>query len=393
MKLITQQYSQYLKLVLSALILISSYSCSKSGDTPETSSNVYWKTSSTVGALSGSTAIIIEGTTGAQWKADITAGQDWCSFSSSATLSSKTGVVNSGLTVLYVYYRSNTSAERKASISVQIGDEAPKTLELNQQNTSQQNLPATIWAEIPEMTSNSNYQYTTHYVSYNSHSIRNYSLCFDRTKKLALWVAYPIHSAYLGSAGRTDAWGFDPNISSSDQVDCILRSYQGNYDRGHQIPSADRTGSSDMNAQTFYMSNMTPQLDRLNQDMWAKLEEKVRSNKCTDTLFVVTGCYFTAGSNQSTYDGAGQVAPIPTNYFKVILRTKSGSTGKAIKDCTDNELISIGFWVEHRSYGNIQPPTTICTSVSDIENKTGFKFFPQVSATVKQQNNPSQWGI
>lgn len=393
MKLITQQYSQYLKLVLSALILISSYSCSKGGDTPETSSNVYWKTSSTVGALSGSTAIIIEGTTGAQWKADITAGQDWCSFSSSATLSSKTGVVNSGLTVLYVYYRSNTSAERKASISVQVGDGAPKILELNQQNATQQNLPATIWAEIPEMTSNSNYQYTTHYVSYNSHSIRNYSLCFDRTKKLALWVAYPIHNAYFGSAGRTDAWAFDPNIPSSNQVNCIFKSYQGNYDRGHQIPSGDRTGSSDMNEQTFYMSNMTPQLDRLNQDMWAKLEEKVRSNKCTDTLFVVTGCYFASGSSESTYDGTGEVAPIPTNYFKVLLRTKSGSTGKAIKNCTDNELISIGFWVEHRSYGNIQPPSAICTSVSEIEKKTGFKFFPQVSATVKQQNNPSQWGI
>lgn len=393
MKLITQQSSQFLKLILSTLILISSYSCSKSGDTPEALSKVEWKGSSTVGALPGSAAIVIEGTTGLQWKATITAGQEWCSFSSNSALTSKTGVVNSGLTVLYVYYRSNTSTERKATLSVQVGDEAPKILELNQQNAAQQNLPATVWAEIPEMTSNSNYQYTTHYSSYNSHNIRNYSLCFDKTKKAALWIAYPIHNVYFGSAGRTDAWAFDPNIADSYQVNCILRSYQGNYDRGHQIPSADRTATSDMNTQTFYMSNMTPQLDRLNQDMWAKLEEKVRSNKCNDTLFVVTGCYFASGSNESTYDGTGEVAPIPTNYFKVLLRTKSGSTGKAVKDCTDSELISIGFWVEHRSYGNIQPPTSICTSVSEIEAKTGFKFFPQVSATVKRQNNPSQWGI
>ena len=51
-----------------------------------------------------------------------------------------------------------------------------------------------------------------------------------------------------------------------------------------------------MNAQTFYMSNMTPQLNRLNQDMWAKLETKVRANNCSDTLYVVTGAYFGAGA-------------------------------------------------------------------------------------------------
>ena len=147
-----------------------------------------------------------------------------------------------------------------------------------------------------------------------------------------------------------------------------------------------------MNAQTFYMSNMTPQLNRLNQDMWAKLETKVRANNCSDTLYVVTGAYFGAGATTTT-DGAKNTVPVPTNYFKVLLRTKSGKTGKNIKDCSDSELISIGFWVDHKSYGNIEPPKSICTSVADIESKTGFTFFPQVSSSVKQQNNPSQWGI
>ncbi|MPN34144.1 hypothetical protein SDC9_181637 [bioreactor metagenome] len=85
--------------------------------------------------------------------------------------------------------------------------------------------------------------------------------------------------------------------------------------------------------------------------------------------------------------------PLPTHYFKVLLRTVSGSTGKAIAECSDKELKTIGFWVEHKSYGNIDPPRTICTSVADIEAKTGFEFFPQVSDIVKQQNNPAQWGL
>ena len=138
------------------------------------------------------------------------------------------------------------------------------------------------------------------------------------------------------------------------------------------------------------MSNMTPQLNRLNQDMWANLENKVRNNKCSDTLYIVTGVYF--DSNATTYDGAGNIVSLPSNYYKVLLRTKSGSTGKAIKDCSADELISIGFWVEHKSYGQ-DIPRSICTKVADIEAKTGFTFFPQVSASVKQQNNPTQWGI
>lgn len=172
---------------------------------------------------------------------------------------------------------------------------------------SQQNLPAFgAWVELPERKENANYQYVTHYGPLsNNKTVRNYSICFDKTKKAALWVAYPIHNAYLtGSGKRTDAWAFDPIIPIAYQANCIDKSYRGSYDRGHQLPSADRLATNELNAQTFYMSNMTPQLNRLNQDMWANLENKVRNNKCSDTLYVVTGVYF--DSNATTYDGARQ---------------------------------------------------------------------------------------
>ena len=105
----------------------------------------------------------------------------------------------------------------------------------------------------------------------------------------------------------------------------------------------------------------------------------------------MTGAYF--GNSNTTTDGAGQTVALPSNYFKVLLRTRSGNTGKAIQDCTASELISIGFWVNQENYGNIAPPTSICTTVADIEAKTGFTFFPMVDASVKKQNVPSIWGI
>lgn len=382
---------------LTALILFiaaCSNDDSNGGGSPQTG-DAYWKISSTVNSTSGSSAIIITGTPGTIWNAEITEGDAWCSFSSNnQTLSSKSGEVKDGLNVLYVYYNSNIGKEqREAKISLQFAGQEASTFDLIQLSESQQNLPAfKLWAEIPEFKENSNYQYVTHYAPLNNKTVRNYSVCFDKTKKAALWVAYPIHSAYDGSRSRTNAWAFDPIILPSYQANCTKNSYKGNYDRGHQLPSADRLATYELNAQTFYMSNMTPQLDRLNQDMWANLEASVRKNNCSDTLYVVTGAYFGSGATTTT-DGAGNTVPIPTNYFKVLLRTKSGKTGKNIKDCSDNELVSIGFWVDHKSYGKIEPPRSICTSVAEIESKTGFTFFPQVSNSVKQQNNPTQWGI
>ena len=390
-------HSVPLIITLVTVLMICMSACNSSDDPsiPTQDGEAYWKISSTVKSTTGSSALIIKGTPGTEWHARITEGTDWCSFSSKENVITKDGTVADGLNVLYVYYKVNAGKEqRQAQLTLQFADNAPKTFDLIQLAESQENLPAfNVWAELPSDKVNTNYQYVTHYVLLNNKTIRNYSICFDKTKKAALWVAYPIHTAYLNkTVDRTNRWAFDPIIPERFQANCVDNSYKGNYDRGHQLPSADRLGNDEMNAQTFYMSNMTPQLGSLNQQMWANLETKVRSYNCNDTLYVVTGAYFGPGAG-STYDGAGNSVPIPTNYFKVLLRTKSGSTGKQIKNCSPDELISIGFWVEQKGYGNIAPPASICTSVADIEQKTGFTFFPQVSSTVKEQNIPSQWYI
>lgn len=398
--LINRKFNTVLLNSLSILLLTIGFAaCSDSKSDGELIPNeAYWKVSSTVAAAQGSSAIMITGTPGAEWTAEITQGASWCSFSygnydGSAT--KKSGAIENGdaINILYVYYPANTTkAQRQANITFTFAGEEPKSFSLIQLAQDQENQPFfNRWAELPADKVNSNYQYVTHYALLDNQTVRNYSICFDKSKKAALWVAYPLHNCYLGGQKRTDAWAYDPVIPQQYQPN-LNKSYKSPYDRGHQLPSADRLANYELNAQTFYFSNMTPQLNRLNQDMWANLETQVRNNRCTDTLYVVTGAYFGANATTTT-DGAGNVVPLPTNYFKVLLRTKSGTTGKAIQNCSASELISIGFWVEQKSYGNIQPPTSICTSVEEIEKKTGFKFFPMVESAVKQQNNPAIWGI
>ncbi len=242
-------------------------------------------------------------------------------------------------------------------------------------------LYAPRWSEVPAYIESDNYQYVTHSAELNDGTVRNFSLCFDTENRAAIWVAFPYHEIYAGDAGRTDKWGFDPIIDellqasiSSSYADCDGVS----YDRGHQISSGDRLATEELNAQTFYYSNMTPQNASLNRGQWSSLEDDVRAQVCADTLYVVTGADFSTTLGVTT-DTAGNECPIPAAYFKVMLRTCSGDSGKAISECSASELQAIGYWVENIYTGVLPEPI----SVSEVEEKTGLTFFPGVSQSVK----------
>ena len=117
--------------------------------------------------------------------------------------------------------------------------------------------------EIPEKIENSDFIYVTHEALLNNRIVRNYTLCFDKTKYAARWVAYPLHKSYRGNSGRTydtrDVWPYDPEISSSLQA--VGKGGYNGYTRGHQIPSADRTATVDLNKQTFYIEHDTASYD------------------------------------------------------------------------------------------------------------------------------------
>ena len=220
----------------------------------------------------------------------------------------------------------------------------------------------------------------------------------SKANKAAIWVAYPLHDAHVGGSGRTNAWDYDPKIATQYQAD-LHNSYDGNYDRGHQLPSGSRTGSKAMNYATFYYSNMTPQASDFNQNGWATLENNVRSEICRDTLYVVTGALFKGNNHSSiksyTYDADGNKCPIPSHYYKVLLRTKSGNTGKAIKNITSaSEIKAVAILLEHTS-SLTSVPNSAFISIKELEEFSGITFFPilndNIEDAVKNQCTPSAW--
>lgn len=252
------------------------------------------------------------------------------------------------------------------------------------------------WAEMPEMVKADNLEYGFHDKLPSNNALRNYSFCFDKEKYCALWVAYPLHESYIGTAKRTDDWEYDPCCIDDEYEPNLKKSYysQGGvtntHSRGHHLPSADRTASKEDNATTFYFTNMTPQLQSLNGATWETIEGDLREKWiCSDTLYVVTGAHFEKGANYDyAWDngGNGKACAVPTYYYKVVLRTKSGDSGKWVGNCSSDELKCVGFWFEHKGGA---PRQTM--SVAEIEKKTGLTFFPNVPNAPKDIYNSSEW--
>lgn len=252
----------------------------------------------------------------------------------------------------------------------------------------------TKWFETPVITESqlnqSNIKYITHYtgITYdeaplNGIEIRNYSMLYDSNLKIAYWVSYPLCGWYLeGNAGYTQDWAYDPQIAENLQAN--LKKGISNYSRGHQIPSADRQRTDcDMNNQTFYYTNMTPQLQNgLNGAIWAQLEGAVRGwSNGIDTLYVVTGAMPTTATDkqiQYAKDNNGKDIAIPQYYFKALARQVGGN------------YQTIAFKLDHKAYGDTQY-MKYAISVSELENMTGFTFFPSLPSEVKKTLNTSQW--
>ncbi len=364
-------------------------SCTEDSD--EVASTYIEVKSRTISSSGGNGEIAIYAEIGTEWTAQIFEGDEFTSFDiSNSLLVTSDSIRNSYSNRLYIYFSANSSEDfRYATINFTFtGGETREIIFTQLTAEEEAKDPEYDWAELPEQVENDDYMYVTHFTELNGKTIRNFSMCYDIKNYAARWVAYPFHQIYDDAdVGRVENWAYDPKIPTAYQPN-LYRSYSGSYDRGHQCASADRQSTSEMNAQTFYYSNMTPQYSTLNQQKWADIESEVRDQVCSDTLYVVTGADYSTILGYTT-DYSGKQCPIPGAYYKVMMRTKTGSTGKAVEDCTADELKAIGFWFEHEYY----PALPDAISVAEIEAKTGFNFFPTIPEEVKKTYNATHWNF
>lgn len=232
------------------------------------------------------------------------------------------------------------------------------------------------WLELPAM-DNPDLGYYSHSFEMNGKEYRNYSFGWSQKDLVALWMAYPLCSMYTNkTVSRTDAWAYDP-ILGPEYSPAPFGGYGGSYARGHQVPSADRLCSYNANVQTFYGSNMTPQLNTHNEGIWQTLESKVRTLANTsDTTYVVTGCVVD-GSTTFTQDSDGKKMTVPVGYYKVLLRYSKSST--------ISTWAAMAFYTEHKSYSGSTSLRSLAMSVDELEEMLGMDFFVNLPAKLGEE--------
>ena len=262
------------------------------------------------------------------------------------------------------------------------------------------------WAELPAEINDKDLYYAYHTMAEidAKDPRRNYAVCFSRELRCPVWVAAALHPSFTGEVKRNDSYQPDPQLPVNIQPQ-LGRSYGGEYSRGHMLGSAERTSPRAANDQTFYATNIAPQLrDGFNArgGAWNNMEAFVDRQVCRDTLYVVTGCLFTEYTDTTgekimpsphTTRNASKRVAVPTAYYKALLRTRSGREGKSVRDCKASELKCAAFIVGHRSANGRKPSAGEMISIKELERLTGVEFFTNVPNAPKGKAEARDWGL
>lgn len=206
-----------------------------------------------------------------------------------------------------------------------------------------------------------------------------YSLSYDDEAEQAEWLAYKLTDKYVsGKERRSDNFKEDPLIESGSASNKDY--YRNGYDKGHLAPAADFKWSKQAMNESFYLSNMSPQVAAFNRGVWLDLEEQVRDWATFEkTLFIVVGAVLT---DDLPVIGENEVA-VPKYFYKVIL------------DVSKPEYKSIAFMFRNEKSKN--PIASFAVSVDSVESFTGINFFPEIpdelEHVIEKQSDFNEWPI
>ncbi|NTW34371.1 MAG: DNA/RNA non-specific endonuclease, partial [Bacteroidetes bacterium] len=110
-------------------------------------------------------------------------------------------------------------------------------------------------------------------------SHKYYTISYSIENKLAEWTAYMLTKQQVldGKLDRSDDFRRDPFIKDRSNS-ATLEDYKGSgYDRGHLTPAGDMKFDSIAMTESFFLTNMSPQLPDFNRGIWQRIEQQVRN--------------------------------------------------------------------------------------------------------------------
>ncbi|MDN0079212.1 DNA/RNA non-specific endonuclease [Bacteroides gallinaceum] len=238
--------------------------------------------------------------------------------------------------------------------------------------------------------------FVAHDVTVDGKQILNYALEWNAAKRHANWVAFSFDkTTSADEVSRTNAWAVDEKLPEEMRTEENDHKDDG-FDKGHLCASEDRVYSKEANEQTFYYSNMSPQLNDFNGGFWRGLEEQVQTwgrstaSGTYDKVYVAKGGTLNellvnfngthvSGGTPTTDENGFTIHGLacPASYFMAVLTEKG------------NDFHAIAFLIPHQE-GLIRNPKAedlqkYVIPVDELERKTGIDFFCNLDDAVENQ--------
>ncbi len=216
----------------------------------------------------------------------------------------------------------------------------------------------------PETTASKSQKYPFDYLptSTTNQIIKHnyFTLSYNEKYEQAEWVAYELKKAYVKNSNFERPYFIeDPKVKTGS---ADWRNYKkSGYDKGHLCPAGDMEFAINAYNDTFFTSNISPQIRDFNGGVWNRLEQKVRywATKY-DGVYVIT-----AGVLQPNLKTIGKEQVLVPNYFYKILLDNSNGQYKMIAFLVPNAKSD-------------KPLYEFVVSVDSIEKMTGIDFFPKL---------------
>lgn len=209
---------------------------------------------------------------------------------------------------------------------------------------------------LPTSTTNQLIEHSTYYLSYSE------------KHEQAEWVAYELKPEHInGGKHKRPYFNQDPKVTTES---AHWNNYKNSgYTRGHLLPAGDRIFSKEAYDETFYTSNISPQLYEFNTGIWNSLEMRVRNFvKKNGKVYVVTGGILT--DNLKTI-GAEKVA-VPDYFYKVLLYNDR------------NQYKMLAYLIPHQEEKRKSLNEYVVTTDS-IETLTGIDLFHFLEDTIENE--------
>lgn len=194
-----------------------------------------------------------------------------------------------------------------------------------------------------------------------------YTLSYSEEHEQAEWVMYKLEASKLKpEISRTNNFRPDNLISEGSAG---LNDYRGSgYDRGHLAPAADMKYSENSMSESFFMSNMSPQLPGFNRQIWRIIEAKFRNwGHQYNEIVIITGPVL----NGEYIDTIGENSiVVPKFFYKVAIDP-------------DNLKRNIAVLIENKA--SINDIQDYIVTIDELEDFTGIDFFERFNDKIESE--------